>query len=661
MKPWVIAVAAFILVQASLQAFLYSLAANPAASPPAADASPTPVPLFNAQTKLDPDNIIDTPTALITRIGDRVRDRHAREWMFHAYDHYLALYWENRTVSIEIIDRVAKGGKTITFNMTSLFPLNHPNLRCFFEGKGTVAQYSDNMISKQIDPLHYTLTIEYNTNTREPIKIGDRIEFEFSPFLQPPVEGRTNYYGTATLYVVGHGGTVPWEWHDSIADAHQQRGATLDSYPMPEAALTGGAMTLPQQYSDEPKERFKQIATNMAPIDAQPFMLGRRLHHTDFETGAHSEPGNPIFTEQVGKLGPEFVNHSCISCHVNNGRALPPPVGALLLQYAVHVGSDAAGDSHPNLGLMLQSQMTKGHGSPEATIALAGWTTTDGTYGDGTPYTLRKPTYKFTGVTPTYFSPRIAPQLIGMGLLEALDESTIEALAARTKPDGIKGHIQVVTDPVTEEPRLGRFGYKAGTSSIKQQIGSALTNDMGVTNPIYPAEDRGSAQPDFGHEPKLAATDLDHMYHYIATLGIPPRRDLNDPQVSTGEVLFVNADCNQCHVETLHTSKYAPLAEVRNQTIHPYADLLLHDMGPGLADNMAEHHATGAEWRTPPLWGIGLTSGVSGGEAYLHDGRARTLAEAILWHGGEAEKSKEKFRNMSAADRDALIKFLKSL
>ena len=151
------------------------------------------------------------------------------------------------------------------------------------------------------------------------------------------------------------------------------------------------------------------------------------------------------------------------------------------------------------------------------------------------------------------------------------------------------------------------------------------------------------------------------MTRYVALLGVGARRDLSDAQALQGEVLFSSANCTACHTPTLTTSPYHPNAELRNQTIHPYTDLLLHDMGPGLADNMGEGVATGSEWRTAPLWNIGLTAGVSGGEAYLHDGRAQTLEEAILWHGGEAEDSKEVFRNMSAADRAALIKFLQSL
>ncbi|MBW8864202.1 MAG: c-type cytochrome, partial [Verrucomicrobia bacterium] len=221
----------------------------------------------------------------------------------------------------------------------------------------------------------------------------------------------------------------------------------------------------------------------------------------------------------------------------------------------------------------------------------------------------------------------------------------------------ISGRVQTVTDPETSQTRLGRFNYKAGKARLSHQIAGALNNDMGVTTPVFPILDGNTT----GGTPELTSDDLDKMTRYVALLGVSARRDLTNAQALQGEQLFASANCTKCHVPTLTTSPYHPMTELRNQIIHPYTDLLLHDMGSGLADNMGEGTATGSEWRTSPLWSIGLTTGVSGGEAYLHDGRARSLEEAILWHGGEAEASKEIFRNMSATDRAAVIKFLKSL
>ncbi len=236
-------------------------------------------------------------TALITRLGDRARDRHARESQFKAYDHYLSWYWEHRTVSIEIIDRVAKGGNSITFNITSLWKLNTPDFRAFFRGIGTVAEYWHNADATAIDDYHYTATVSFNPKENRPIKIGDRMEIEFSPFLLNPLNGRSNYYGTGMLYIVGQGGMVPWGGHR----------LTERFVPLPQKAWLGGRTTLPYQYSDEPIERLKQIATNMSPRNVQPFMLGRRLHHTDFGDGTHSEPNNPVFSEHLGQLGPRFL------------------------------------------------------------------------------------------------------------------------------------------------------------------------------------------------------------------------------------------------------------------------------------------------------------------------------------------------------------------
>ncbi|ADO74655.1 di-heme oxidoredictase family protein [Stigmatella aurantiaca] len=704
------------------------------------------VPLFDANTALEPALVVDTPTALITRLADRSRDRHAREAQFQSYEHYLPLYFENRTHSIEIIDRVAKGGKDITVNITSLWPLDTPDFRAFYQGQAVLSQYWFNVDMTQVDPLHYTATVNYNAKENRQIQLGDRMEIEISPFMLPPVVGRANYYGTAFLYVVGQGGMVPWEG----------KGSTLDSFPLPQEAWLGGRTTVSYNYSNEPVHLFKQMATNLAPVNAQPFVEGRRLHHTDFGTGAHSESGNPVFTAQQNKLGPAYIARSCISCHPHNGRSLPPDMGpserdvqfhvnnapwadlhytvngggqqsfrmphdngtnnntqvvkglpgGAAVQYHFTIGNASGGLStttpvqftvsdgnssgsssygytvlsppllytvkvgqvsgttvtaHPQLGWILQPQSTSG--SAEGAVRISSWTATSGTFGDGTAYQLRRPNYTFTGPVPANHSARIAPPLVGLGLLEALAESTLSSLADPddTNRDGISGRMQTVTDPQTGQQRLGRFGWKASKARLSHQIASALNTDMGVTTSIFRVPDCGAQQTCPGASTELSDADLDKMVRYLAVLGVPARRNLGDAQARQGESLFGSAGCARCHTATLTTSPYHPLAELRGQTIRPYTDLLLHDMGPGLADNLPEDGASGAEWRTPPLWGIGLTAATSGGEAYLHDGRARSLTEAILWHGGEAEASKEAFRTLSSANRAALLKFLQSL
>jgi CxxC motif-containing protein (DUF1111 family) len=720
--------------------------ATPSPTPTPTSGSTNVVPLYSSGTALEPALVVDTGSALITRLADRARDRHAREAQFQNYDHYLPLYWVTRTIGIEIIDRVAKGGSDITVNVTSLHPLETPDFRAFYQGQTVLSQYWFNVDMTELDPLHYTATVNYNMKMNRPIQIGDRMEIEISPFMRQPVEGRANYYGTAMLYVVGQGGMVPWEGI----------GGNLDSFALPQAAWLGGRTTLPYPYSNEPQHRFKQIATNLAPVSAQPFMDGRRLHHTDFGDGTHSEPGNPVFTAQRGKLGPRYIARSCIGCHTNNGRALPPgsgtagfnvqfyvnnapwadlhyningggpqsfrmaydagsntnthivrdiPGGASVtyhftigntsggltttppstftmgaggsggnssygyfvlspaMRYVVKVGqvSGSTVTPHPQLGSVLQPQSTSG--AAEGGVSIGSWTTTSGTFGDGSGYSLRRPNYSFSGPVPSNYSARIAAQLNGLGLLEAIAESTVAGLADPndSNGDGISGRMQTLTDPQTGQLRLGRFGWKAGRARLSHQIASALNFDMGITTSIFPTPDCGSAQTGCTSSTELSAADLDRMVRYIAVLGVPARRDLGNTQAQQGEALFQSAGCVKCHTPSMTTSAFHPNAELRSQTIRPFTDLLLHDMGPGLADNLPEANAAGAEWRTPPLWGIGLTAGVSGGEAYLHDGRARSLSEAILWHGGEAESAKEAFRTMSSANRAALIRFLQSL
>ena len=636
------------------------------------ESDPVFLPLFSTATTRQPDSVVETSTAKITYIADRVRDRHAREANFQKYDHYLTFYWEQRVASIEIIDRVAKGGTGITFNYTTLDRLNPAEFRTFFGGITTVAQYNNNQIATLVSTnpsatpgetdYNYSATITQNANANNrALQIGDRVEVEISYFLSSPRNGRNNYYGTTLLYVVGQG-IVPWAQANDLGLPGGVVGVvnqTLDSNPLPEETWLGGHATLPYQYSNEPEHRFKQMAGNITPENGEAFMLGRRLHHTDFQTGAHSEAGNPVFTAQMNKVGPKFVSSSCVSCHVNNGRALLPATGGTLDQAVVKVGASADGAPHPVLGEQLQPHATSG--PAEAGVVLAGFTTENGTYGDGASYTLRKPLLQFSGVIPSYYSLRVAPALVGLGLLEAVSESAVLALAdpSDANADGISGRVNYVPDPNNSLIlRLGRFTPKANQSMVIHQIAYALNHDMGVASALFPVFDGETSAA----TSEITATELDQMSRYVALLGVGAQRNFLDPEVVRGKQLFTSASCVACHAPSFSTSAYHPMAELRSQTIHPYTDLLLHDMGPGLADNMDEEGgATAAEWRTAPLWNIGLSAGVSGGEGYLHDGRARTIEEAILWHGGEATTSKEKFRTMSASDRAAILLFLRSL
>jgi len=609
-------------------------------------------PLFDDTTPLEPVLQEDTPTALITRLSDRARDRHHREGQFMAYDHYLSFYWEHRTAEIEIVDTVGKGGDTITFNVITEWPV-HPieaELRFFHL---SAAIYCNNGIMTALpqDPSeppgstrsYYTRSVNFNCLEGRALQVGDRMEFELSQFLTGTPNGRDNYYGTAILYVVGQG-VEPWEGV----------GAGLNPEPMPAAGRLGGDTTLSYQYSQEPDNHFMQMATNLSNINGQVFVRGRRVLHTDVGDGSHDEAAeNAAFTELTGLLGPNYVNRSCVSCHTRNGRGLPPNVGGTPDQYVFKIG-DATGNPTAAAGSVLQS-LRVGPGAAEGNVTLSGWTESGG---------LRKPNWSFSGVAPATYSARIAPQLVGLGLLEAIEEADIEALAdpADNNADGISGRMHLVTDAETGEDRVGRFGWKATMPSVRHQSASALNTDLGVMTSVFPNPDCGSAQSGCGTSAsELSEAHLQDLAAYIALLGVSARRDLGDPQALQGEAVFNSINCAGCHTPSFTTTPFHPHAELRNQTIYPYTDLLLHDMGPGLASSLGDGNASGAEWRTPPLWNIGLVVGVSGGEGYLHDGRARTLEEAILWHGGEGEASKLAYEGLSQSDKDALIKFLESL
>lgn len=638
------------------------------------------VPLYNNTTALEQVIQFDRGDALVTRFSDRARDRHAKENHFQLHDHYLPFYWENRTAAIEIIDYVAKGGATVRMNVTTLAKLDdlQAENRWWYVGNNTLAEFCGNGVMNVIDTMHYWK--ENNNNCREnfrAIKVGDKLEFEVSQFLDKNFlpRGRDHYYGSTFLYIVGKG-LVPWDVTDMnpfVTGKTYQR----DSIELPVSAMLGGSHSLNRQTSAEPDDHFMQMAYGLGYDNGQPFVLGRRLAHTEFTTGVHDESAeNGIFDEMIGKAGPNYVNTACVQCHNRNGRAPVAAIGEPLTKWVVKVG-DSAGNSSPTLGRVIQPQNVNGVGSGEGNVTIASFTD----MGNG----LRKPNFQFERGAPAQFSARIAPQLVGIGLLEAIPESAVLALADENDAngDGISGKAQKVIDPVTGEVRLGRFGYKAGTSSVRHQVAVALNTDMGVMTSVLPRPDCGSAQSNCGNNgSELSEAHLTNLVKYIALLGVRSQRDYANAQVIQGKALFTSTGCAACHTETFKTTAYAPFAELRNETIHPYTDLLLHDMGTGLADNLNEGSATGAEWRTPPLWGVGLSPCVTGGvtgtpggtphgvdgnevctpsASYLHDGRARTIDEAIRWHGGEGLKAEQAYERLPAGDKDSLIKFINSL
>lgn len=632
--------------------------------------------LFGASTTLEANTQIDRGDALVTRFSDRPRTRHAREDEFQAYDHYVPFYFENRSSNIEIVDYVAKGGDTIEMNVRTIFPLNsiEAENRWWYEGISTVAQYASNGTMRYVgfDGTYYHYQKTENVNRRlsdAPIKIGDRLEFEISQFSDPSIpRGQANYYGTVFLYIVGEG-IVPW-----YAEAAGSR-FREDSQKIPEEYWLGGRTSIHYQYSDEPNDHFMQMATNLGYDNGQTFLLGRRIHHSSFLDGTHDErEENGALSTNAGLIGTHFINERCSDCHERNGGAPVAQNGRLLDRWVFKVG-DANGNPDPNRGRVLQPRNANGAG--EGNVSISSWTE----IGNG----LRTPNYQFSNGTPATFSARIAPRLVGLGLLEAVPETSILAKEdiSDSNGDGISGKASRVVDPVnTGVTRLGRFGWKAGTFSVRHQAAAALNTDIGVRTSVLPSPDCGANQNNCGIDsPLMPDEDLDKLVLYLSTLGVRPQRvwqtGIEDQSALQGRAIFKDIGCESCHTETLQTSAFHPLAEVRDQTIHPYSDLLLHDMGPGLADNLGEGSASGSEWRTTPLWGLGLAACVTGGvtnptgaegdevctphHAYLHDGRARSIDEAIRWHGGESQNSNTAYQDLSDAQQQMVLDFLKSL
>lgn len=373
-------------------------------------------------------------------------------------------------------------------------------------------------------------------------------------------------------------------------------------------------------------------------------------------------------------LGPIFNQNSCENCHVANGRSPFPQdqndMRGLLFRLSMP-GQDVNNAPVPINGFGKQLQTRAIFNTvPEAQIS---WQQIEDikSYTDGESYSLRH--FDFQVVNPYttlpdgyLISPRIAPPVIGLGLLEAIPE---EGILANADPedkneDGISGRPNYVWNYRTNRRELGRFGWKANEPTLIQQVAGAYKGDMGVTSPYFQTES-SYGQPQFdGREddPEIDEETLDLTTFYTQSLAVPQRRNWDNPQVKHGKALFFKLNCSSCHVPAFVTSNTAKYDFLRDQKIFPYTDLLLHDMGPDLADYRPDFEASGSEWRTPPLWALGLVKVIGGPEAgYLHDGRARTIAEAILWHGGEAEKSKESFRTLDKADRSALISFLESL
>lgn len=423
--------------------------------------------------------------------------------------------------------------------------------------------------------------------------------------------------------------------------------------------LSGGAATV----FDATSKAFTHPVDGLSAREMQVHELG----DVSFEQSFVSAPA-PVHSG----LGPIFNNVSCISCHHNDGKGTPTAGfnnSSLLIRVSLP-GEDEhnAPVSIPGFGFQVQDQSVFSS-KPEAHVNIT-YADVAVTYADGSVVILRKPTYTLSN--PYYplpavynISPRMAPPVFGLGLLEAIPENTILSFADENDADGdgISGRPNYIYDTLSKKLDLGRFGLKANTINILHQVAFAYQQDIGVTNYVAPRENcEGEMQDDdLKDDPELPDSILNAVAFYVKSLAVPARRNVTDADVKAGEQLFTQIQCSKCHIPTIQTGVDLSLPQISNQRIHPFTDLLLHDMGDGLADGRPDFLATGTEWRTMPLWGIGLFPKTNGTAFYLHDGRARSIEEAILWHGGEAEKAKNQFMNLSKTDRDKLLKFLNSL
>ncbi|MEP5341771.1 MAG: di-heme oxidoredictase family protein [Algibacter sp.] len=429
--------------------------------------------------------------------------------------------------------------------------------------------------------------------------------------------------------------------------------------------FSGGETTTFNVSSDA----FSLQAANLEGDNALFFFTGNSLFNQNWVTA-------PASTTARDGLGPFFNARACSTCHFNDGRGRAPEIDGeinhgLLLRLSV-AGTTADGGNNPDpiYGGQLQDQSVL-DAVTEAGFSVT-YTDVAVNYADGTSVTLRDPTYTINNLSygdidaNVEVSPRVAQQIIGLGLLEAVPEATLLSYVDENDNDndGISGKPNYVWDVESQSKKLGRFGWKANQPSIKQQVAGAFSGDLGITSSLFPDENcpTGVDCDDFinGGTPEITDENLNKVALYSSTLAVPVRRNYDDQNVLEGKALFNSINCTGCHIAKMESGSHE-IPALENQTFRPYTDLLLHDMGNDLADNRPDFDATGNEWRTPPLWGIGLIETVNGHTNLLHDGRARNIEEAILWHGGEAETSKVAFMNLSSEKREQVIDFLNTL
>lgn len=581
----------------------------------------------------------------------RVRLRHEKEERFAQFGGF---YWEKRSFGFEVEDHSLTNDRKliITFKPIGKHRLTDPlpNIRIFDTGSGNVFHINDQM-KDQVSPNVFRYTFkDPGNNASLKLEPGRVIEFEFGVFFDKAdvSEGDTNYYTDTFRIRLGKPGLV--------AGIPGVVGKTIETL-----ALAGGSHTVPLIYPEN--ERYlslSQNALNVQPENMQLFLEGRSLFHTNFTTGNHSEEGLHFHDDQVNRqkslAGPNMDTTSCSECHDHNVRVKAGSTTAPQNVIKIGVKSANGFGPHPEFGLQLQVNERNALGGK----LIKDSETKKETLADGTVFNLKKDKYRIDG-QDAVLSPRIPAQVYGLGLLEAISEKNILARQNCEMAAGVSGRAVYNKNPETGKMELGRFGWKAGKTSLKHQVSEALLFDLGVTNPLMPTEaceKSGNCNTGNG---EVDAEMVKRITAYTQLIAVPAVRNRENPAFARGEKIFTSIGCSNCHVPKQVTADAHPVAELRNQVIYPYSDLLVHDMGEGLADSKGEGQAGASEWRTPPLWGLGLMKTVNGQMTLLHDGRAQSYEEAILWHGGEAAAMSGAFRAISKADRDDLIFFLNSI
>jgi CxxC motif-containing protein (DUF1111 family) len=438
----------------------------------------------------------------------------------------------------------------------------------------------------------------------------------------------------------------------------------------PDELFSGGSATV----IDDSRMAFAQALPALRGEREDEFFVGNAIFNRPWVTA-------PASVEMFDGLGPLFNATNCSACHLKDGRGRPPEspeerFSSMLIRLSVP-GSDAHGQPSPEpiYGGQLQDSAVQGLAAEG--IPRVRYEERAGRFDDGESYSLRVPSYFFEELAygalseDVQLSPRVAPAVFGLGLLTAIPDATLEARAdpEDRDGDGVSGRVNRVWDVARAEVVLGRFGWKANQPTLAQQIMGALAGDMGISSSLFPDESCSESEPACAAEPTGGEGGLPEasdaivasVVHYMHTLAVPARRRLDAPEVQRGKRVFMQAGCAGCHLPKLQTGELEGFPELSGQTIRPYTDLLLHDMGPDLADGRPDFEASGSEWRTPPLWGIGLVRIVNRHSYFLHDGRARGLLEAVLWHGGEAALARDAVLALDRAERDALVAFLESL